>query len=165
MMADGFDDDMTRCPCCDGEGYFYAGDEPPSPWGDAATIARLTRERDEALAKVAAAFEAAADAAINMRDNCGLDPDGVPYLTEDVHMHGVGIADAILHDTRALTPADATAALTRVRAEVYRDAAGIAAYLDPDEGQDTDWDRGYEQACSDKSAAILARADAVERGE
>ena len=40
--ADGFDDDMTRCPCCDGEGYFYHGDEPKSPWGDAATIARLS---------------------------------------------------------------------------------------------------------------------------
>ncbi|WP_312527085.1 hypothetical protein [Paracoccus sp. (in: a-proteobacteria)] len=58
-MVDGFDDDMTRCPCCDGEGYFYHGDEPKSPWGDAATIARLTAELTQARAEAVAAYESA----------------------------------------------------------------------------------------------------------
>lgn len=72
-MADGLDDDMTRCPCCDGEGYFYHGDEPKSPWGDAATIARLTAERDEARARIAVMVHPQAR-----------DPDGAVALDDHV---------------------------------------------------------------------------------
>ncbi|MDQ7262721.1 hypothetical protein NM680_13055 [Paracoccus sp. PS-1] len=37
-------DDLTRCPCCEGEGYFYGDEKPPSPWGDAAELSRLRAE-------------------------------------------------------------------------------------------------------------------------
>ncbi|QRZ14745.1 hypothetical protein JWJ88_17420 [Paracoccus methylovorus] len=37
-------DELTRCPCCEGEGYFYGDEKPPSPWGDADEIARLRAE-------------------------------------------------------------------------------------------------------------------------
>lgn len=47
----------------------------------------------------------------------------------------------------------------RVRDEETRACAEVAAYLEPDEGQNTDHDQGYEQACRDKKAAILARLD------
>ena len=110
-----------------------------------AEIARLTRERDEALAKVAAAFEASIAAIEGSRIVGGIvGPNDAGF--ED----GLSEAQAAI---RALTPADATAALNRVRAGAMREAAGICA----EDGSAWDW-----AECRD---AILARADAVERGE
>lgn len=46
-------DDLTRCPCCEGEGYFYGDDKPPNPWGDAAELARLRAEVERLTAALA----------------------------------------------------------------------------------------------------------------
>jgi uncharacterized small protein (DUF1192 family) len=65
--------------------------------------------RDRALKAEAAlatarpdALREAAGCAENIRDCGGLDQDGVPYLDEDTHLHGAGIADSISQDILAL---------------------------------------------------------------
>lgn len=93
-------------------------------------IARLTRERDEALAKVAAAYEAV-----------------------EIHLRDAEFGEPVLRRVRALTPADATAALNRVQAGAMREAAA------------TPYGPRYTDDWLGMTCAILARADAVERGE
>lgn len=100
----------------------------------------------EAQALIAAAYEAAASV---LDDECDLArialPQAVPVLRADAR------------DIRALTPADATAALAArdaaMQAKGMREAAGIAWALE-------DGDRWTRAAAQN---AILARADQIER--
>ena len=129
-----------------------------------AEIARLTRERDEALAKVAAAFEAAKDAIVSALDMSGAQMAG-RYDQNKFDFHAVN----------TLTPADATAALARIKAQEraagMREAAKIVAdkrvIFGTDEyAVDQPWTTiGKRIACGICETAILARADAVERGD
>lgn len=99
-------------------------------------IARLTRERDEARAKVVVICRALEDA-INS-------PKGVVPISAEPFYDGF--------QGRVRVPADATAALNRVRAGAMREAAGIA-------------DKNRDVSGWVARDAILARADAVESGE
>ena len=101
-----------------------------------AEIARLTRERDEARAKVAAAYEMAATVSFN----------GIEL-----------VRPAAQSAIRALADPDATAAMNRVRAGAMREAAEIGG-----EYMSTDADVLLVEMWRED---ILARADAVERGE
>lgn len=86
-------------------------------------------ERHEAGAQalMAAAYDVCALAAVNMRDISGLDQDGVPYVSEDALLYGAEVANAILSDIRALTPADALAAQARLIREAEARGLDMAA--------------------------------------
>ena len=73
-----------------------------------AEIERLTKERDEARAQVAAAYGSAADALQNVADNwdCGHNESRLCDCARDVEQWGFAADEA-----RSMTPADAKAAL------------------------------------------------------
>ncbi|MDF3606153.1 hypothetical protein PE067_08430 [Paracoccus sp. DMF-8] len=138
-----------------------------------AEIARLTRERDEALAKVAAAYEVAEPIRslielIEAGEITGLhcsDEFGLYLLGDDREPVYCAVTMTLeqLGKIGSTNPsADATAALNRVRAGAMREAAGINVSRT---GRDWVADSLWDRIAQDHRDAILARADAVERGE
>jgi len=58
-------DDLTRCPCCEGDGYFYGDEKPPSPWGDASELSHLRAEVERLTAALADKRTHAEDGEVN----------------------------------------------------------------------------------------------------
>lgn len=141
-MADGFDEDMTRCPCCDGEGYFYHGDEPKSPWGDAATIARLTAELAQARAEAVAQLEEAVELCASV---------------DSLELALVG-AGGLMNRIRDLATEPGTIALAEMLDAETRACAEVALRIGP-VLSDSPYLDGMQACASQARAAILARID------
>ena len=93
-----------------------------------AEIERLTKERDEARAQVAAAYEAAADALQNVAENwdCGHNESRLCDCARDVEQWGLA-ADEV----RSMAPAHAQAALEAYGREKVLEGMQRAAALFP----------------------------------
>jgi len=85
-------------------------------------------ERDEALAQVAVAYEAAASSCTNVIKNYDvMKPDGTTYEPIRVQKAAKGMVSLARQDIRALTPADAKSALEAYGREKVREGVKWAA--------------------------------------
>lgn len=121
-----------------------------------AQVNSLMRERDAALAQVAGAFEAAAQTIDTAGDGVVAEALGQRLCCSGYHCGcmGADVSTYLQHIIRALTPADATAALDRIkrqaRAEGMRRAATIC-------------NRSYGDGLGAAHKAILAAAKQEEQ--
>lgn len=117
-----------RADCTDGRNLVSTTDDADKLAADQAEIERLTKERDEARAQVAAAFEYAAKLCDDTAQEA-LDESGA--CSRILWTWFCGQSSAI----RALTPADATARLAQMLAEAERKGMQRAAKIADNYGQ------------------------------
>lgn len=124
-------------------------------------IERLTKERDEARAQVAATYEAATSIcadqfAAHMNAAIYGDPDN-----SRAREAAAAMAERLLHSIRALTPAGASAALEAYGRDKVREGMRMAADIalchsdDRPRRYSMDWNDGYIDGCKGVSNAIL----------
>jgi len=132
-----------------------------------ARIEELERERDEARARVAAAYEEAADVCPNTIKSYGIMKPGKPdqFASREAQMCARGFVRLVEEDIRALATDEERDALAerdaRIRAE-ERDACAKVADGYEECGHSTDdysFDSGYEVAARHVAAAIRAPED------
>lgn len=137
------------CARCGSDG-FGCYECTPDPF---AIIARLTAERDAALAQVVGAYEAAAQALEAPEwSDCGCMDAGC----RGRHAEKLEALEFAAADIRALTPADATAALDSIKRQARAEGMRIAATI---------CNRSYGDGLGAAHKAILAAADREERGD
>ena len=119
----------------------------------AKTLTSLLKERDEARARAATAFEMAAKVCTSIiTDYDVMKADGKTYETPYVQRAAKGLVSLARQDIRALATDQERDALARVRAEAMREAAKVCDKNEPVSG----WV---------SRDALLARADQIEKGE
>ncbi|WP_323008493.1 hypothetical protein [Paracoccus sp. (in: a-proteobacteria)] len=96
-----------------------------------AKIERLTKERDEARAQVAAAYETAAQVADDFAKDYDVMEPGKPdrYASAKTQRAAKGMVRLVRDDIRALTPADAQSALEAYGREKVREGMRMAAKI------------------------------------
>ena len=94
-----------------------------------AEIERLTKERDEARAQVAAAFEAAANASMESGPSYFMTQTGGGFQETHTKLGAFAFRTDIRDAIRALTPADAKSALDAYGREKVREGLQRAAVM------------------------------------